>query len=93
MNNDTIIEVKTANFTIPGVSKDFRNLSLFIEKAGYKRAIFLIFGNEFNGHTLNKIEAIYQQATKALTSVSPIELWVHENCGVPACNMKMLKPA
>ena len=54
MNNEAIIEVKTTKLERNGIEKDITNLSIFLEKAEYKRAIFLIFGEDFSDKKLEK---------------------------------------
>ena len=54
MDNEAIIEVKTTKLERDGIEKDIKNLSGFVEKAEYKRAIFLIFGDSFSEKNLKK---------------------------------------
>ncbi len=77
MNNEAIIEVKTTNLQHAGIVKDITNLSTFVEKADYKRAIFLIFGVDFSKETLKKIRKIYSLLHEDGVNVQPIEIWLH----------------
>lgn len=77
--NNTIIEVKSCNAKNDGICKDIDTLSLFLERVGYKRAIYLVFGYEA-ANTAQKIRTIANQ----LRVSSPIELWLHTEPQMPA---------
>lgn len=83
MDNDTIIEVKTKHLTRQGIRKDLRTLSLFIQGASYKRAIFLIFGEDIPLHLVDEIHGSYRNADLS----GPIEIWFHNRDGVSAIHM------
>jgi hypothetical protein len=78
--NHAIIEVKSSRAANTGIKKDLRTLSLFVNRVGYERAIYLVYGNEANGMLIRKIEQI---ATQVQIS-DPIELWFHRQVGAPA---------
>lgn len=91
MNNEAIIEVKTSNLQPTGIKKDITNLSVFVEKAGYKRAIFLIFGDGFTKEKLENIEKTYFSLNNSGVNVQPIEIWLHDICGNKAHHIHTLK--
>ncbi len=70
--NDTIIEVKSSRAPIRGIKKDLQTLSLFRSKVGYRRAIYLIFGNE-TASAVNRVCRVAED----LAGLPSIELWVH----------------
>ncbi|WP_142478739.1 hypothetical protein [Klebsiella oxytoca] len=84
MNNEAIIEVKTSNLQPVGIVKDITNLSVFVEKAEYKRAIFLIFGENFTEEKLGQIKKVYSSLNSAGVNVQPIEIWLHDIVGSKA---------
>lgn len=84
MNNELIIEVKTENYKYNGVAKDFINLSLFIKLASYKRAVFLVFGDNLTPYDMAYIEDIYRDLINRGHDLQPIEVWVHSQCDEPA---------
>lgn len=90
MDNDTIIEVKTTNLQAVGIKKDLTNLSIFIERAGYKRAIFLIFGDGFTEIQLDNIQTEYSTLKESGNNLQPIEVWLHHVSGYPANHLLTL---
>ncbi|EBH8893163.1 hypothetical protein DTF03_11260 [Salmonella enterica subsp. enterica serovar Krefeld] len=84
MDNYAIIEVKTTNLPSEGIKKDLKTLSIFVERAKYKRAIFLIFGHSFSRNKLEKIENVYANLSASGVNVQPIEIWLHDTCGQSA---------
>ncbi|HBQ6493292.1 methionyl-tRNA formyltransferase-like protein [Klebsiella pneumoniae] len=93
MNNEAIIEVKTTKLERNGIEKDITNLSIFLEKAEYKRAIFLIFGEDFSDKKLEKIKSIYSQMSNNGINVQPIEIWLHDQFGNSARKIHTLEIA
>ncbi len=93
MNNEAIIEVKTTKLERNGIEKDITNLSIFLEKAEYKRAIFLIFGEDFSDKKLEKIKSIYSQMSNNGINVQPIEIWPHDQFGNSARKIHTLEIA
>ena len=81
-DNDTIIEVKSANADREGIEKDLATL-LHFRKYGYKRAIFLIFGLDPDTAHAKVVKCGTPEQRTA------IELWVHPNVGHPAFSVKM----
>ncbi|AVT88252.1 hypothetical protein CU111_09510 [Klebsiella pneumoniae] len=93
MVNEAIIEVKTTKLERDGIEKDITNLSIFLEKAEYKRAIFLIFGDSFSEKKLETIKSIYSQLNDNGINVQPIEIWLHDQCGNSARKIHTLEIA
>lgn len=84
--NHAIIEVKPDRATPAGVRKDIETLSIFLHKVGYRRAIYLIYGNAVD----RLIRYIDRAATLAPEKFGPIELWAHREPGSPAEIVKTL---
>lgn len=77
--NHAIIEVKCSNAPGRGIRKDLRSLAMFRQRADYRRAILLIFGNDAN-RTLAR-------ATRIAAELGPlptIEIWLHPSVGARA---------
>ncbi|MBK0035868.1 hypothetical protein IBT47_26730 [Erwinia sp. S43] len=91
MNNNTIIEVKTSELSSKGIEKDLKNLSVFIEKIEYKRAIFLIFGNDISNETLTIITEKYKFLKESGCNLQKIEIWFHNTCGHKATCVSILE--
>jgi len=72
--NFAIIEVKHIAAQRQGILKDIETLSLFINKVGYERAIYLFYGYEDPNAIKNKVKAAIQNVKIELAT---IELWVH----------------
>ncbi|HDX4351270.1 TPA: hypothetical protein ROG40_003811 [Klebsiella michiganensis] len=93
MNNEAIIEIKTTQLQYTGIVKDITNLSIFVERANYKRAIFMIFENDFSEEKLDKIKEIFFIMHKKGINVKPIEIWLHYNHGQKAQKIHTLEIA
>ncbi len=88
--NYAIIEVKSPNTDNDGIYKDLKNLSLFKRKVGYKRAIYLIYGDGDKAVDVAKrVKTIAEKAQKF--ELEPIELWLHKEPGKPAVRCTMLR--
>ena len=74
--NYAIIEVKHTEAQRQGILKDIETLSLFINKVGYKRAIYLFYG-------YIEPDIISERVEEALMDVecesATFELWLHNN--------------
>jgi len=70
--NHAIIEVKTQNAKRGGVKKDLQSLSDFKNIVGYERAIYLIYGYDFEPESMTKWILKISQEVQNLAS---IELW------------------
>jgi hypothetical protein len=78
--NSTIIEVKHALVQAEGIRKDIRTLDLFVSTVGYRRAIYLFYGDEANDGLVERVtRTVYE-----VNARSPIELWLHPKVGLPA---------
>lgn len=83
--NHAVIEVKSSEARPQGINKDLSSLSLFRDKVGYERAIYLIYGYQA-GETLQRV----LNAIKPLGSSSEIEVWIHEAPGQPAIHVSTM---
>lgn len=79
--NYAIVEVKNSIKNKEAVIKDLETLNLFLQKANYKRAIYLIYGEDANEEGTEKIRTIARQNSQDIT---PIEIWLHSEAGKPA---------
>ena len=70
--NFAVIEVKNT-ISPRGVQKDLDTLDRFVRKAGYKRAIYLLYGREATDHGLSRIKEIAAERQ----SLEPVEIWIH----------------
>jgi hypothetical protein len=77
-NNHAIIEVKSSDAAAEGIRKDLRTLSRFENEFGYKRAIYVVYGDHPDG-----VLARVQEYSAAVEHLAPIELWLHEVCSPP----------
>ncbi len=70
------------------IRKDLKTLSRFTSKAGYQRAIYLVYGYEADSFAeyVEEIAARFEE-------LKPIELWLHKNPGKPAeCHITLPRP-
>lgn len=83
--NYAIIEVKSpkALNRLGELRRDLKKLTTFVNKAEYKRAIYLVFGKE----TAPLIDQI-ERAAAELPDLAEIELWAHDCAGCPAREIK-----
>ena len=86
--NHAIIEVKSPNANNDGICKDLKNLSLFKRKVGYKRAIYLIYGDKA-AYVAKQVIAIAKKVQKF--ELEPIELWLHKEPGKSAVRYTTLR--
>ncbi len=73
--NFAVIEVKSSNAPVSGINKDLKNLSLFVDTVGYKRAIYLVYGFDADDVMMAQI----QHVAKGIEDLAPIELWMHSH--------------
>lgn len=78
--NHAVVEVKPARGVYSGLEKDLTTLSIFRERVGYARGIYLVYGEEVDDKMINRIGL---QAAKCGMETS-IELWVHSAPNVMA---------
>lgn len=74
--NHAIIEVKCSTDK-RGIRKDINTLNLFVQKVGYERAIYLIYGDEAEADSIGNIRAVANE----IKELCPIELWLHHQVG------------
>jgi hypothetical protein len=84
--NSTIIEVKPSHAGESGIAKDLKTLTLFINNAGYRRAIYLIYGYD----AYERIPAVEEIATTT-DPLAQTELWVHSEPGRSAALLLTLQ--
>jgi hypothetical protein len=83
--NHAIIEVKSSNVRNSGIAGDLRKLTLFSHGAGYKRAIYLIYGDEAGVQAERTI-----RIARRIPSLAKIELWIHHQVESPAQCVEVL---
>jgi hypothetical protein len=86
--NHAVIEVKHSRAANDGLEKDLETLSLFLNKAEYKRGILLIYGDEATDEITNSIGRI----AACVEGVARIELWLHQAAGRAASHAMTLSP-
>ncbi|MCC7203048.1 MAG: hypothetical protein IT393_10375 [Nitrospirae bacterium] len=81
--NELVLEVKPINARKPGIAKDLQTLTAFRQKAGYKRAILLVYGGTKNDvdRFKKKGQSIAEQNRDGSIDRQLIELWHHSTCG------------
>ncbi len=84
--NHAIIEVKH-DLSTAGVQKDLEILNLFVERARYTRAIYLVYGPKANKSGIASVKAIAEK----FDNLAPIELWIHDEVGRPATHVDTLR--
>ncbi|MGA3091807.1 MAG: hypothetical protein ABSD75_24630 [Terriglobales bacterium] len=79
--NYAVIEVKSSRAAAREIDKDLGTLTLFMNRLGYHRAIYLIYGAEAPDAAVRVHEcaARFQQ-------IAPFELWLHSTVGTPAAS-------
>jgi hypothetical protein len=78
--NHAIIEVKTCDCRRDGIEKDLRSLTVFINRARYQRAIYLVYGSQAD----DRLEKLIAETARSMSKLAPIELWIHDQVGRPA---------
>ncbi len=83
--NYAVIEVKHS-MSKKGVFKDLATFDILIRKVEYRRAIYLIYGNDANMLNLDKIRNIAGE----FENLVPVEIWFHKNFYSPAAHYATL---
>jgi len=78
--NHAVMEVKSARASRNGLAKDINTLATFLGAVGYKRGIYLIYGEEISERFVEHIK----DAGAAVKLPAPIEVWLHRAPGEPA---------
>lgn len=84
-DNFTAIEVKPAGAENRQKVKDLTTLILLARRAGYRRLIYLIYGNDAE-QDIEKLKT----CAAPLQDFPPMELWLHLAPGVPAGQVYLL---
>lgn len=79
--NYAVIEVKSCRAVLKDIRKDLGTLSVFRNQAGYRRAIYLIYGDD-----MVRTAARIQRCAAEIQEIAPFELWLHSAAGTPAAN-------
>lgn len=77
--NYAVIEVKSSRAATRDIEKDLGTLTLFRNRLGYERSIYLVYGAE----APNAAARIHECAAR-LQQIAPLELWLHTRAGTPA---------
>lgn len=85
MDNFAIMEVKRHRARGEDISKDLAALTLFVRKAKYRRAIYLVFGENAE-KTLRHVRRI----AGGMGCLAEIELWAHAQAGESARHVDTL---
>lgn len=78
--NYAIIEVKPLGAARDDIFADLEKLCLFVNRVGYRRAIYLFYGYGAEDGTLARVREVYG----LLDDPGPVEIWVHPEPGQPA---------
>jgi hypothetical protein len=87
-DNFAAIEVKAAGAANRETRKDLSSLVLLARRAGYRRLIYLIYG-EGSERDVERITTCAAEQEDA----PPIELWLHSAQGIPATVAEILRSA
>lgn len=79
--NYAVIEVKSSRAVPRDIEKDLGTLTLFRNRFGYERAIYLVYGAE----APNAAARVHECAGR-FQGIAPFELWLHTTVGVPAAS-------
>ena len=77
--NYAVIEVKRPGASERAIRADLDKLALFLREVNYRRAIYLVFGDE-----LASSAARIRHVASEYPDLPAIELWLHEQAGQPA---------
>lgn len=75
--NFAVIEVKPVNCLVRGITKDIATLISFVESAGYRRGILLVYGSRLESLSKKVIDEL-------VNSPEEIEIWIHTCSSVSA---------
>ncbi|MBS0248410.1 MAG: methionyl-tRNA formyltransferase-like protein [Proteobacteria bacterium] len=87
--NHAVMEVKAARGVRDGVCKDLFTLSEFRNRAGYERAIYLVYGEDIDERLMGHIA----KAVQIIRLSAPVELWLHHAPGEAAIQADTLRAA
>jgi hypothetical protein len=87
-DNFAAVEVKSAGAAAEKIRKDLSTLALLAERAGYKRSVYLIYG-EGAERDLGRVRG----CAAGLVNLPSIEVWLHLVAGVPAVHADVLGSA
>jgi hypothetical protein len=79
--NYAVIEVKSSRAAAREIDKDLGTLTLFVNRFGYRRAIYLIYGAEAPDAAVR-----VQKRVARFQQIAPFELWLHTTVGAPAAS-------
>jgi hypothetical protein len=79
-DNHAVIEVKSSKARPGDIKTDLTKLALFRNRAGYRRAIYLIYGEAADARIVRRIRI----AAADLEGCDGIEIWLHPEVHVPA---------
>jgi hypothetical protein len=85
--NHAIIEVKSSQASASGITKDLENLSLFVNRVEYQRAIYLVYGEGID----DTVTARIRRLAAEIPDLAPIELWAHRRPGEAAAHIETLQ--
>jgi hypothetical protein len=80
-DNYAIIEVKNTRTRLSGLRKDLNTLTVFLTRIGYRRGIYLLYGDE--PELVKRIAVL----GKGMGGLPPIEIWMHEEPGCGATHV------
>lgn len=80
--NHAIIEVKSSVAQHAGIAADLSKLALFVQRVGYQRALYLVYGSVANERMCDRIA----RTARAIRDLPSIEVWFHNNAGEPAAH-------
>jgi hypothetical protein len=78
--NHAVIEVKHCDCRREGIEKDLSTLTIFINRVRYRRAIYLIYGDQAD----DRLEKRIAEIARSISNLAPIELWIHAELSGPA---------
>lgn len=77
--NYAVIEVKSSRAVAREIDKDLGTLTVFMNRLGYQRAIYLIYGAE-----APDAAARVHECAARFQEIAPFELWLHTTIAAPA---------
>ncbi len=86
VGNHAIIEVKCTRARNDGIEKDLQTLAIFLNKVGYQRGIYLIYGDGFDDRWFDRILAVAVE----MEELPNIEIWLHRVPGEPARHIETI---
>jgi hypothetical protein len=79
--NYAVIEVKSSHAIARDIEKDLGTLTLFRDRLGYQRAIYLVYGAE-----APNAAARVDKCAGRFQEIAPFELWLHTTVGTAAAS-------